>query len=115
MKNLEKEFSLIIKSLKVLQDRKDNKMSSSKIRITFINNSILEATEIKVFDLKKRKYAYHWMDSNHRLIKRWDNAAHHQNISSFPHHIHEVSEENITESHDISLMEVLKEIERKTT
>jgi hypothetical protein len=49
------------------------------------------------------------------LIKRWDNAAHHQNISSFPHHIHEVSEENITESHDISLMEVLKEIERKTT
>jgi hypothetical protein len=53
MKNLEKEFSLIIKSLKVLQDRKDNKMSSSKIRITFINNSILEATEIKVFDLKK--------------------------------------------------------------
>jgi Family of unknown function (DUF6516) len=115
MKSLEKEFSSIIKSFKVLQDRKDSKISSLKIRITFINNSVLEATEIKVVDLNKRKYAYHWMDSDLKLIKRWDNAAHHHYISSFPHHIHEISEDNIKESHDISLLEVLKEIRDKTT
>jgi hypothetical protein len=115
MKRIEKEFSSIIRSFNVLQDRKDVKMSSYKIRITFLNDTILEATEIIVHELQKRKYAYHWMNSEFKLIKRWDNAAHHLNISSFPHHVHEGLEENISESHDITLTEVLKEIKERTT
>ncbi len=34
-------------------------------------------------------YRHHWQDSSGRLIKRWDNAPHHPEIDTFPHHLHE--------------------------
>lgn len=37
---------------------------------------------------EKEKYSYHYMDKHKKLIFRYDNAKHHQDISTFPHHKH---------------------------
>lgn len=34
------------------------------------------------------RYAYHWQDTEGRLIARWDNAPHHHTIETFPAHMH---------------------------
>lgn len=81
-----------------------------KIKITFVDNSVLFATEY--FDEMKRKYSFHWQKQNGKLISRWDNTPHHKKIPTFPHHKH-LSSGTITGSSEISLKEILNEIEKK--
>lgn len=50
------------------------------------------------------------MNAKFKLITRWDNANHHKHISTYPHHIHIGAENNIVESIDITLNDVLIEI-----
>jgi len=44
-------------------------------------------------------YAFHWerraLDG---LLYRWDDAPHHREISTFPHHLHSGSESHVVES-----------------
>jgi hypothetical protein len=57
--------------------------------ILFVDNSRLEFLEVKDVELVgKIKYRYHYMDSNDELIFRYDNAKHHKELDSFPHHKH---------------------------
>ncbi|GIL14831.1 MAG: hypothetical protein BroJett039_00040 [Chloroflexota bacterium] len=48
----------------------------------FFENVIETNSEIKI-----RKYSFHWQDNEGKLIKRWDNAAHHKEFSD-RHHLH---------------------------
>ena len=50
------------------------------------------------------------MNAKFELITRWDNANHHKHISTYPHHKHIGAENNIVESIDITLNDVLIEI-----
>ncbi len=34
------------------------------------------------------KYSFHWQDAQGNLIRRWDNAPHHPELPSAPHHVH---------------------------
>jgi hypothetical protein len=53
-----------------------------------------------------RKYAYHWQDSNGKLITRWDNAPD-WDVATFPHHKH-VGQDNVVEpSFERTLEQVL--------
>lgn len=40
-------------------------------------------------ELRRIKYRYHLQNRQGEMLVRWDNAAHHRLISSFPHHRHE--------------------------
>ncbi len=57
-------------------------------------------------------YAYHWQDIQGNLIVRWDNAPHHPEIKTHPHHKHvpETKEARVTD-----LEGVLKEIKKRTS
>jgi hypothetical protein len=85
------------KSLKQFED-----VEKKEIKITQINEflSIIEC-EVKFKDssliifeiigfngheISKKKYKYHYQDSKNNLIFRYDNAPHHKEISTFPHH-----------------------------
>ena len=70
-------------------------------------------SELHVFEyvdssMHKRDYSYHWQDKEQMLITRWDNAPHHPEIDSFPHHIHEGTE--IKSSQEPTVVEILKRI-----
>ena len=53
------------------------------------------------------------MNKEKELIFRYDNAKHHQQIKTFPHHKH--SKKAITESSEPSIDSILDEIERHIT
>ena len=36
----------------------------------------------------RRKYRFHLQNSSLELVRRWDNAPHHPNLQTFPHHSH---------------------------
>lgn len=58
---------------------------------------------------KFRRYAYH-ISKGAELIIRWDNAPHHKQIKTFPHHKH--IEESVLESKDVEIEDILKELEQ---
>lgn len=83
--------------------------------VLFVDDSVLHIREfVEVRDTPVRlTYAYHYMDSTHQLVFRYDNAEHHQrlNLATYPHHKHAGSEDTVIESHAPDLVAVLQEIE----
>ncbi|WP_338818455.1 hypothetical protein MTCOM_23630 [Moorella thermoacetica] len=77
--------------------------------IKFVDGSELHVFEHVDARLHKTDYSYHWQDENKRLIKRWDNAAHHPEIKTRPHHMHEKGQ--IKPSFEPTLTEILKILE----
>ena len=83
-----------------------------KGEITFIDSSLLiifqhvrvERDKVIITD-----YRYHYMGTDNRLIFRYDNAPHHPEINTFPHHKHLPF--GIEEVSIPSLGEVLAEID----
>ena len=98
-----------IKSFQVIDFFTTQKGRYFKIEIIFQNESILYATEYA--GENERNYAFHWQDKEKNLIIRWDNAPHHKNIKTFPHHIHINNE--ILESKDFSLSQIIDYIEKQ--
>ena len=80
-----------------------------KMVISFIDQSKLMVNEYS--SRTERNYSFHWQNNNSELIVRWDNAPHHKNISTFPHHKH--SDGEILLSNDISLDDILSIIDLK--
>ncbi len=59
--------------------------------LRFIDQSELHIREYVFLDQGKvirSTYRYHWQDKKHTLITRWDNAPHHHELPTFPHHKH---------------------------
>ena len=77
--------------------------------IIFENNHRLDFVEVKNTDIEQKlKYRYHYMNENQVMIFRYDNAPHHAEVATFPHHKHEG--DDIKESPEIILYQVLLEI-----
>lgn len=53
------------------------------------------------------KYSFHWQDEEGQLYKRWDNAPHHSEITTHPHHIHEGSETNVSPHEAVDIDAIL--------
>jgi hypothetical protein len=75
-------------------------------QITFLQGTVLNFTEV-VLPLRVR-YRYHYSFVDNRLIFRYDNAPHHAEVNSFPHHKHMPT--GILESSEKLLSHVLEEI-----
>lgn len=81
--------------------------------IVFNDNTTLEFLELVriVSDRTTRpKYRFHYY-KNEELIFRYDNAKHHSEVETFPHHKHVKS--TVTSSPEKSLIDVLGEIEKR--
>lgn len=59
--------------------------------LTLIGGFELHIAEYVVTDpaLTRPKYRYHLQTSAGQLVSRWDNAPHHQSVSTFPDHRHD--------------------------
>ena len=77
----------------------------------FYNGSCLEFTEalrIAKGAVYKQRYRYHYRSGDMQIF-RYDNAPHHPQLQTFPHHKHDESDQAI-ESAEVSLKVVLDEI-----
>ena len=60
-----------------------------------------------------RRYSYYWLNLANELKVGWDNAPHHTQLKSFPHHKHIGHQKNIQPSAETCLEEVMRVIQRK--
>jgi hypothetical protein len=78
----------------------------------FENGYRLDFIEVRDIEVRpKVKYRYQYMDECQNLIFRYDNAPHHRNIATFPHHKHTHNE--IIASAEAMLSDVLFEIAQR--
>ena len=70
---------------------------------------ILEVIQVKEEQLSKKKYKYHFILKD-ALCFRYDNAAHHFDIETFPHHKH--LPDSIIPTKEPSLLQVLLEMKK---
>ena len=82
-------------------------------RLRFWDGSLLEFVEVLIehgFVLIKTDYAYHYQDANGQIVFRYDNAPHHPEVTTHPHHKHTPNAiESATPPH---LADVLQEIDK---
>ena len=86
------------------------KIAVYRYRLTMSDRSLRELTERLVEEkgtLSIKKYRHHWQSPDSKVIKRWDNAPHHPEIDTFPHHLHDVSEINVIRHDEISGLDAL--------
>lgn len=89
----------------------DGKAVYLKGNVIFVDSSILE---IAMFVSETRnaiavdKYRLHYMNRNGQILFRYDNAPHHPEITSHPHHKH--ISNKVIQTTEPSLKDVLKEI-----
>lgn len=88
-------------------------------RLRFWDNSLLEFTEAIATHnmiLAKTRYAYHYQNEKEHLIFRYDNAPHHPEVKTFPHHKHVMNLVNQIETIEPAtaphLNDVLREIDQ---
>lgn len=53
------------------------------------------------------RYSYYWLSSTNELKIGWDNAPHHSQLHTFPHHKHVGQQRNIQPSQETSLEKVM--------
>ncbi|MBD2194828.1 MULTISPECIES: toxin-antitoxin system TumE family protein [Calothrix] len=85
-------------------------------KLEFEDNSLLHLREFVYVEISidRKMYSYQYMSSENNLIFRYDNTEHHRklNLTTFPHHKHDGSEDNVVKSNAPFLADVLKEIEK---
>ena len=59
--------------------------------------------------LKRTKYRYHLQGAEGKMLVRWDNAPHHPQVATFPHHRHE-SDGDVKESLAMDVEAVLQAV-----
>jgi hypothetical protein len=75
-----------------------------KAKLLLADGSNLRVSEV-IIDGELVRYGYYWLDESDHLIAGWDNAVHHPEIKTHPHHLHTFSDVN--ESSIRSLDDVL--------
>ena len=94
----------------VLREEVQGEMGLFRYRLTLHDGSLLEMFErfsVAGAQLQIGKYSFHWQDNSGALRRRWDNTSHQPGVSTYPHHIHDGTEENVIPHEPIHAEEVL--------
>lgn len=78
------EHSEIVCSYVVEEFRHWSAGSYFRIAARLVDGGVLHIREYA--SEAERMYSFHWQDQSGHLIRRWDNAPHHPNLNTFPHH-----------------------------
>ena len=79
--------SPVISHMRVIQEQALGDVGYFRIRSKFVNTDealFMERFRWKDGVITMEKYSFHWQNAEGKLIRRWDNAPHHPEISSFP-------------------------------
>ena len=94
----------------VVREEAQGDMGLLRYRLTLRGGGLLEMFErfqIVEGSVQVTTYSFHWQDAAGQLLKRWDNAAHHPEVLTRPHHVHDGAEANVRLHGPISVEEVL--------
>ncbi len=79
--------------------------------LTLVDNLQLHIAEYVITEpvIKRLKYRYHLQTVQNKFIARWDNANHHPEIETHPHHLH-LTHGNIVPTPAMNIEKVLSAI-----
>lgn len=106
IETLEKiEYLIIDQELEV--ESIDPQTTILKGEIRFIDGSQFHFMEY--IGQQTHDYRFHYMDDDENLIRRWDNAPHHQELKNFPFHVH--TSEEVKSSKEFTFPEIVEKVE----
>lgn len=105
IRELEKEFSDIVESTESIEFTKEEHVSKIKAKLRLVDATVLWIREVEVYD-SIVAYSYYWLRPDGSTIIGWDNAPHHKEVQTFPHHKH--IGKNIKPSEQTDIKEVMK-------
>lgn len=86
-----------------------------RYRLALQDGGLLEMVErfrVVAGEVQVGMYAFHWQDASGALVRRWDNAAHHAEISTYPHHVHKGAEDHVLPHEPVSAERILALVAR---
>ncbi len=107
-----KELEPLISSSQISIERRSSNRVVLKGMIIFIDGSLLHFLEYVLEEdnkLLRVSYRFHYTRQDGSLIFRYDNAPHHPELPTFPHHKH-IPGNKVVSSSEKSLTDVLDEI-----
>ncbi len=104
----------IVTSIEIIDEFVTEVSGFIDCKATLIDGSVMFLTEfvkIESSTFVRDKYSYH-MQNEGQMVFRYDNAPHHREISTFPHHKHVGGnrEEHVVPSMEMTLIGLLREI-----
>ena len=103
--------SRVVADYQIVKERTTVTDGYLRIRANLYNGDFLEAAEY--FErtpegVRTVDYRYQWMDSMKKeLRRRWDSTPDHPELSNFPYHVHQRSEENVLSGQALGICQVL--------
>jgi len=94
----------------IVREEAQGDMGLLRYRLTLRGGDLLEMFErfqVREGCAQVTKYSFHWQSGEGQVRKRWDNAAHHPEVPTRPHHMHDGAEGNVRPHAPISAEEVL--------
>jgi len=98
------DFVDIVDKVESVETIEEEGVAKAKLKIRLFDGTKLWIREVQV-DGALIAYSYYWLRADNSLIMGWDNAPHHPEISTFPHHKHVGKE--IETSHETDIRKVL--------
>lgn len=105
--------SSVVKSFHLLRQETLGDVGLYRLRAELIDDSELtmfERFRIVGNQAETEKYSFHWQSSDGALIRCWDNAPHHPQLPSFPHHVHEGANSNVLPHEPMNGLSAMREI-----
>lgn len=89
------------------------RLTTETLRLLVVLNDgmTLRVTERWANDVLVR-YSYYWLDSQDRLKVGWDNAPHHTQLATFPHHKHIGTQNSPEVSSEVCFEDVIHVLEQ---
>lgn len=106
--------SSIVKGFQIITRKETGTDGYLRIRVTLIDEGLLEISiycQLAEDTIYLVDYRFHWQDKEGKLKMRWDNARHHPELKTFPHHMHMGEDGNVKASTGIDLWGVLRIME----
>jgi hypothetical protein len=107
-------LSPVVRSFQVREREERLQEGFIRVRAVLSNGDTLEAFEFVVASpnaVQTQTYRIHWQWADGQLKRRWDNAPHYPNISTFPHHVHVGPSDHVESSEDMNLAKALALVE----
>ena len=107
-------LSSVVLSFQVREREERQQEGFIRLRAVLATGDVFEAFEFVVVAssmVQTLTYRIHWQDGAGRLKRRWDNAPHHRDVSTFPHHVHAGPGDQIEPSEPITILQALVHVE----
>lgn len=87
MKQWLEKFPALVVSIPFFEHLVREGIEVLRAKVILSDGSNLHLSEVWI-DGQLCRYAYYWLDERNTLIRGWDNAPHHPEIPTRPHHQH---------------------------